>query len=97
VHEKPTFRGAFKRTRWLIPISGYYEWKGTPDAKQPFCFSRVDGAPITVAGLWDEWRDIETGQPLTSCTMVITAPNDSRPTPTTVCPSSLTREASAHG
>jgi putative SOS response-associated peptidase YedK len=27
VAEKPMFRGAFKRTRCLIPVSGYYEWQ----------------------------------------------------------------------
>jgi putative SOS response-associated peptidase YedK len=56
----------------LISISGYFEWKTMPDGKQPYYFSRVDGAPITVAGLWDEWKDIETGEPLKSCTMIIT-------------------------
>src|SRR3954466_14360706 len=76
VAEKPMFRGAFKRTRCLIPISGYFEWKTTPEGKQPYYFSRVDGAPITVAGLWDEWKDVETGEPLKSCTMIITAANE---------------------
>src|SRR5436309_1436301 len=27
VAEKPFFRGAFNRTRCLIPVSGYYEWQ----------------------------------------------------------------------
>src|SRR5271168_5074675 len=30
VVEKPMFRSAFKRTRCLIPVSGYYEWQDTP-------------------------------------------------------------------
>ena len=29
-----------------------------------------------MAGLWDEWKNRETGQPLTSCTMIITEPNE---------------------
>lgn len=29
-----------------------------------------------MAGLWEEWKDIETGEPLKSCTMIITEAND---------------------
>jgi putative SOS response-associated peptidase YedK len=36
VAEKPMFRDAFKRSRCLIPASGYYEWQNTPTGKQPF-------------------------------------------------------------
>jgi SOS response associated peptidase (SRAP) len=32
---RPFFRGAFKRNRCLIPVSGYYEWQDTPGGKQP--------------------------------------------------------------
>jgi putative SOS response-associated peptidase YedK len=70
------FRSAFKRTRCLIPVSGYYEWQDTPGGKQPYHFTRRDGQPVTIAGLWDEWKDIATGEPTKSCTMIITAPND---------------------
>ena len=27
---------------------------------------------VTRTGLWDEWKDIETRQPLVSCTMIVT-------------------------
>ena len=36
--EQPFFRDAFKRTRCLIPMSGYFEWQDTPGGKQPWCF-----------------------------------------------------------
>lgn len=73
--EKPMFRAAFKRNRCLISACGYYEWKGTETGKQPYCFSIENGSPLTIAGLWDEWNDIETGEPLKSCTMIITEAN----------------------
>jgi putative SOS response-associated peptidase YedK len=77
VATKPFFRGAFKRKRCLIPVSGYYEWQNTPSGKQPWYFTARDGSPaLTVAGLWDEWKNPETGQPLKSCTMIITEPNN---------------------
>jgi hypothetical protein len=31
---------------------------------------------LTAAGLWDEWKNRETGERLKSCTMIITEPND---------------------
>ena len=76
VTTKPMFRDAFKRKRCLIPASGYYEWQATPTGKQPYYFSTENGSPLTIAGLWDEWRDIETGEPLKSCTMIITTANE---------------------
>ena len=45
--EKPFFREAFKRTRCLIPVSGYYEWEDTPGGKQPWYFTACDGSPAS--------------------------------------------------
>jgi putative SOS response-associated peptidase YedK len=77
ITEKPMFRSAFKRKRCLIPVSGYYEWQTTPGGKQPWYFTARDGSPaLTIAGLWDEWKNPETGESLKSCTMIITEPNE---------------------
>jgi putative SOS response-associated peptidase YedK len=70
------FRDAFKRSRCLIPASGYYEWLPTPTGKQPYYYTALDGSPLTFAGLWDEWKDTGTGEPLKSCTMMVTNAND---------------------
>jgi putative SOS response-associated peptidase YedK len=76
VATKPMFRSAFKRNRCLIPVSGYYEWQDTPGGKQPWYFTARDGSPaLTIAGLWDEWQDIEADKSLKTCTMTITEPN----------------------
>jgi putative SOS response-associated peptidase YedK len=35
-----------------------------------------DGSPVlTVAGLWDEWKNRETGERIKSCAMIICEPN----------------------
>jgi putative SOS response-associated peptidase YedK len=78
VQEKATFRGPFKRTRCLIPVSGYYEWQHTTGVKQPqpWNFTARDGSPaLTIAGIWDEWKDKASGETLKSCSMLITQPN----------------------
>lgn len=75
VAEKPVFRAAFKESRCLIPASGYYEWQNTPSGKQPFYFTRRDGTPMTIAGLYAEWKDRARDESLKSCAMVITEAN----------------------
>ena len=69
------FRDAFNRNRCLIPASGYYEWQDASGGKQPYYFSRRDGAPVTIAGLWDQWHDRASGERILSCTMIISEPN----------------------
>ena len=76
VADKPTFRDAFKRRRCLIPASGYYEWKATPTGKQPFYITAADGPVLTFAGLWDEWKDPQTGERLRSSTIIVTKANE---------------------
>src|SRR5262249_2749198 len=47
--------------------------------KQPHYFTARAGEQpsLTMAGLWDEWIDVETKQPLKSCTMVVKVANRS--------------------
>jgi len=71
----PVFRSAFQRSRCIIPASGYYEWKATPNGKQPYFISAADGGVLSIAGLWDRWKNPETGEPIASCTMIVTAAN----------------------
>ena len=72
VHEKPTFRNAFRSRRCLIPATGYYEWAtehGNFPPKQPFYIQNIEniqrgnGADSTTkksllfAGIYDSWID----------------------------------------
>jgi putative SOS response-associated peptidase YedK len=75
VADKPMFRDAFKRHRCIIPASGYYEWLKRPDGRQPYFISAADGGVLSFAGLWDRWKNPETGEPMTSCTIIVTDAN----------------------
>jgi putative SOS response-associated peptidase YedK len=58
VHEKPTFRNAFRNRRCLVPASGYYEWAtelGQYKTKQPVFISRDDQRLLAFAGIFDRW------------------------------------------
>ncbi len=76
VTTKPFFREPFKSRRCLMPVSGYFEWQDIPSGKQPWYFTPRDASPVlTVAGLWDQWKNKETGERIKSCAMIITEPN----------------------
>jgi putative SOS response-associated peptidase YedK len=80
VTDKPMFRDAFRRRRCIIPASGYYEWRTTqngrqPPGRQPYYISAADGGVLSFAGLWDMWKNPQTGEPVTSCTIIVTAAN----------------------
>ncbi|HET6205795.1 MAG TPA: SOS response-associated peptidase [Terracidiphilus sp.] len=72
-----SFREAFKYRRCLIPMDGFYEWQPIDrKIKQPYAITLKDGAMFALAGLWDRWRDLKSGQELLSYTVITTDPNE---------------------
>jgi len=74
VASKPAFRAAFKRRRCLVLADGFYEWRRTPDGKQPYYITLEHGGPFAIAGLWERWDKGEEG-PVETCTLLTTTPN----------------------
>jgi putative SOS response-associated peptidase YedK len=77
--DKPAFREALRRRRCLVPADGFFEWRTTPDGKQPYCFRRADEAPFALAGVYERWRDRAAGEdapPLRSFSILTTAANE---------------------
>jgi putative SOS response-associated peptidase YedK len=70
VATKPMFQSAFTRSRILVPVDAFYEWKaGTP--KQPYAFKRADGQPVVFAGLRERWKGHD-GTELRTATIITT-------------------------
>lgn len=71
VATKPAFRDAVRARRCLIPASGFYEWETSPEGKKlPWYFTRADGAPMALAGVWQRWE--RDGQAMDTCAIVST-------------------------
>lgn len=64
-----------KRQRCLVPASGYFEWTGPKNDRQPHYFTRTDGQPIALAGLWDHWRSADKSEVKETFTIVTTEPS----------------------
>ena len=79
VSEKPSFRGAIKYRRCIVPTSGFYEWKAESGKKQPYYIHMVNGSPMCFAGIWETWKapdgtDLETFSILTTTSNKIIEP-----------------------
>lgn len=75
--EKPSFRNAFKYRRCLILADGFFEWssKDVVGGKKPFYYQLKEGAPFTMAGLYEIWR-FPGGDELPTCTIITCAANE---------------------
>ena len=77
VHERALWRGPFERRRCLVPADGFYEWKKLDSkTKQPYAYTLSSGEPFAFAGLWDAWKNPETGDWLQSFAIITTTPNE---------------------
>ena len=78
VQEKPTFRGALRHRRCVFLADGFYEWRregtGRAAVKTPFKISRADGAPMALAGLWENWIGAD-GSEIDTAAIVTTGAN----------------------
>jgi len=81
VATKPSFRSALATRRLVVVADGFYEWKpGTESPKRPYYFTRADGRPLALAGLWEQWwggpdtraTAVADQPPLRTCTVITT-------------------------
>lgn len=73
--EKPSFKHLLRRRRCLVIADGFYEWKAEGKEKTPMYITLEDHQPFAFAGLWDVWKD-PAGEPVQSCTIITTEPNE---------------------
>lgn len=73
--EKPAFKFAARKHRCILPASGFFEWRTERGKKQPYHFRLKGGKPMALAGLWERWHN-PSGEPLLTCAIVTTEPNE---------------------
>jgi len=74
--EKPSFRGAYRYRRCLLPADAFYEWRTLPDGKKRRVrFSLSAEKLFALAGLWETWQSAD-GSQLDTCAIITTEPNE---------------------
>jgi putative SOS response-associated peptidase YedK len=71
--EKPSFRGALRHRRCLIPATGYYEWAGKKGAKVPYLLRPRRGGLVAMAGLWEHWIGADGSEVETMAVLTVPA------------------------
>jgi putative SOS response-associated peptidase YedK len=78
VAQLPTYKEPFRHKRGIVPATGFYEPDKIHFAKPPFpwhYFQVKDQKVFGIAGLYDVWKDRETGKEIHSYTIITTEPN----------------------
>lgn len=72
VLEKPSFRGAMRHKRCLVPANAFYEFIGPAGGKRPMMMSPRGKGPIAFAGLYEQWLGAE-GSEIETMAIITTA------------------------
>jgi len=75
IDTKPSFSSSFKTRRCIIPLRGFFEWQHVGKEKVPWYIFRADNDIMSVAGLYDEWVENNTGDTLLTFSIVTTDAN----------------------
>lgn len=70
---KPSFRGAMRHKRCLIPADGFYEWSGAKKSRRPHLVRRRDGGPMALAGLYEDWMGADGSEIETMAILTVPA------------------------
>ena len=75
LQEQPAFAESFRERRCLIPADGFYEWRRDENGKVPIWLHLPDDELFAFAGIWASYEP-KGGEPIVSCSIVTTQPND---------------------
>lgn len=71
--EKPSFRGAMRHRRCLVPADGFYEWTGKAGQKQPHLIRPKSHGLFAMAGLAEHWLGADGSEIETMAILTVAA------------------------
>ncbi|WP_163710860.1 SOS response-associated peptidase [Mangrovibacterium lignilyticum] len=71
-----SYKNAARNKRCLICIDGFFEHYHFKGKTFPYYIYADDGQPLTLGGLWSDWENRESGELMTTFSIVTTEGND---------------------
>jgi putative SOS response-associated peptidase YedK len=75
IDSAPSFRAAYRKRRCLVPVNGFYEWSGPVGHKIKWRIGLKDEPLFALAGLWEWWKDPQSGEGVETYTIITTDAN----------------------
>ena len=72
---KAAFQEAFVSRRCVVPADGFFEWRSSPQGRQPLWFHRPDGKLLLLAGLFEQEATSASQAAHTRFVVLTTPPN----------------------
>ena len=74
--EKWPWRMLWQHNRCIIPVTGFFEPHRLPNGKAQYYYTTLKDQEIfSIAGLWDEWTNPQTGEKVLSFVLITTDAN----------------------
>src|SRR5664279_3188244 len=76
IDTKPSFSSSFRSKRCIIPVKGFFEWQHVGNEKIPWYIYQSENDVLSIAGIYDDWIEDNTGENLTTFSIITTDAND---------------------
>lgn len=76
IDTKPSFSSSFSSKRCIVPVKGFFEWQHVGKDKIPWYVYRADNEIMSLAGIYDDWVESNTGEIYSTFSIVTSEAND---------------------
>ncbi len=76
ISTKPSFSKSFRSKRCIIPVSGFFEWQHVGNENIPWYIYHSGNEIISIAGIYDDWVENNTGETFSTFSLITTEAND---------------------
>lgn len=74
--EKPSFKSIVGTNHCIIPVTGFFEWQQVGSKRIPWFIKIKNDDAFSLAGLWSEWINPQTGEIKKTFTIITTEANE---------------------
>ena len=87
VRDLPTFRDAYRKRRWIVPVDGFLSGRLLRDRRLSSPTPCHEDGTFGLAGIWENWKEPASGEWLRTFAIITTDANELVADIHTACPS----------